>query len=216
MEVLMNHRNKSTYRKEHARRSVQRNAALRAKKIPRRTVPSDGLASALRMRRVRTETRRGLDTPTAGEVARLLGDMRGWIRTAVALGAYAGLRLGEIRALEVRDVDVAGDRLFVRRTISGDEVDTPKSFCKRVVPIVGVLRPILEQALRVRRRRARVITNTRGQSPSRRQFLARLNTVEHQLGMRPWSFHALRSFFCSTVLSFERRRHRRRQGSLHR
>jgi integrase len=36
----------------------------------------------------------------------MLTHARGWLRTAIALAALAGLRMGEVRALDVRDVDV--------------------------------------------------------------------------------------------------------------
>jgi integrase len=36
----------------------------------------------------------------------MLGKAGGWLRIAITLAAFAGLRQGEMRALEVRDVDL--------------------------------------------------------------------------------------------------------------
>jgi integrase len=42
--------------------------------------------------------------PSTEEVEAMLGKAEGWLRVAIALAAFAGLRQGEVRALEVRDV----------------------------------------------------------------------------------------------------------------
>jgi hypothetical protein len=44
--------------------------------------------------------------PSTEEVNAMLANANGWLSVAVALGALAGLRQGEVRALEVRDVAV--------------------------------------------------------------------------------------------------------------
>lgn len=44
--------------------------------------------------------------PPTDEVNAMLANATGWLSVAVALGALAGLRQGEVRALEVRDVDL--------------------------------------------------------------------------------------------------------------
>jgi len=67
-------------------------------------------------------------------VETLLAKANGWLGVATALGVYAGLRSGEIRALEVRDVDLRSDIIFVRRTLSEDEEETPKGLRERCVP----------------------------------------------------------------------------------
>jgi integrase len=62
------------------------------------------------------------ECPTAEDV-RLLLEHAGesWLRAAVALMAYAGLRVSEARALEIRDIDLERDVLYVRRNFSGDK-----------------------------------------------------------------------------------------------
>lgn len=67
------------------------------------------------------------DAPSDDDVTALLANARGWLRVAIALSVFAGLRMGEVRALEVRDVDLTHGRILVRRALSGDEVMPPKS-----------------------------------------------------------------------------------------
>jgi site-specific recombinase XerD len=51
---------------------------------------------------------------------------------AIALATQAGMRMGEVRAIEVRDVDFEGQRLIVRRALSEDISLTTKSGRERV------------------------------------------------------------------------------------
>jgi integrase len=77
----------------------------------------------------------------------MLRHAKGWLRTAVALATFAGLRIGKVRALEVRDVDWTYSRLFVPRALSDGEVVTPKSGHERVVPLAPDLALILAEAV---------------------------------------------------------------------
>ena len=88
------------------------------------------------------------DPPSDAEVRILFAHARGWLRAAIALAVYAGLRSGEIRALEVRDIDLTKGIILVRRAFSGDQVLTPKSGHERVVPIAPALAKELEGPLR--------------------------------------------------------------------
>jgi hypothetical protein len=58
----------------------------------------------------------------------------GWLRVALALGIYAGLRSGEIRALQVGDVDLDAGVIRVVRTLSAEEEEEPKGDKDRIVP----------------------------------------------------------------------------------
>ncbi len=86
----------------------------------------------------------------------MLTHANGWLRTAIALAALAGLRMGEVRALEVRDVDVEGARILVRHVLSKDEVLPPKSGHERVVPLAPDLAEMVGEALRDEASRRRV------------------------------------------------------------
>jgi len=140
------------------------------------------------------------DAPNEQHVTTLLASATGWLRTMIALAAYAGMRQGEVRALELRDVDLDGNRILIRRAFSEDEVLTPKSTHERVVPLFPELREILVDVMRRKLPHARVVLNERGSTPGRSHVLTALKRLEEKLGLRGWSFHALRHFFISALV----------------
>jgi integrase len=140
------------------------------------------------------------DAPSDEDVGKLLANARGWLHTAIALSVYAGLRMGEARALEVCDVDFKRGQLMVRHALSADEVMPPKSGHERVVPLAPELRAVLETAVRLKMPHARVVVNERGVTPKRQRVLTALKRLEQQLGVREWSFHSLRHYFCSALI----------------
>ena len=95
--------------------------------------------------------------PAVDDVARLIASATDWVRTAIALAAFAGLRSGEVRALEVQDVQLASGQILVRRALSESEVTTPKSGHERAVPIGPMLKPVLEEAVRAKLPKARMV-----------------------------------------------------------
>jgi integrase len=71
----------------------------------------------------------------------------GTVRTAYAIAAYAGLRRGELRGLQWRDIDLAKGTITVRRAWD-DEVGpiNPKSRKgERSTPVLGLLRDHLDE-----------------------------------------------------------------------
>lgn len=146
------------------------------------------------------EGRKLADAPTGDEVAAMMEHASGWLRIAIALAAYAGLRCGEVRALEVQDVDLAASVLRVRRAFSGASVLTPKSGHERVVPIANELRAVLVEATRAKLPRARLVLNERGHTPSRQNVLTALRRLQDRHELRARSFHSLRHSFCSTLI----------------
>ena len=62
--------------------------------------------------------------------------------------AYAGLRLGELRALRWRDVDFERRILHVRRSFSLATEDVPKSGRARAVPMVDQVARVLDELSR--------------------------------------------------------------------
>jgi integrase len=138
--------------------------------------------------------------PSDHEIAKLLAGASGWLRLAISLAVYAGLRMGEIRALEVGDVDRVHGRIEVRRALSADEVLSPKSGDDRVIPIATPLRELLEEVIQGQPIGRRVLLNNAGRTPGRQHILMVLKRLEVKLGLRPWSFHALRHYFCTTLL----------------
>lgn len=140
------------------------------------------------------------DGPNQEHVTTLLASASGWLRVMIALAAFAGMRQGEVRALEVRDVDFTGDRILVRRAFSHDEVLTPKSTHERVVPLFPELREILVEVTRRKLPQARVVLTEHGTTPGRSHVLTVLKRLELKLGVRAWSFHALRHYFISALV----------------
>jgi len=73
-------------------------------------------------------------------------------------------RQGEVRALEVRDVDLKGGVITVRRALSEGEAVAPKSGHERVVPLWPRLAEVLTEALRGKLPAARVVLNLNGRT----------------------------------------------------
>ena len=149
--------------------------------------------------RLEREGRKLPEAPSDEDVERILATSEGWLRHAAALTAFAGLRQGEVRAIEVRDIDLKQDLIRVRRAFSDDEVLTPKSGNERIVPIVGELRPILVEAIRGKLPMARIVVTATGRTPSRQYVLTALKNLEERMKLRPWSFHSLRHYFITSL-----------------
>ncbi|HEX3854756.1 MAG TPA: tyrosine-type recombinase/integrase [Polyangiaceae bacterium] len=138
--------------------------------------------------------------PSTDEVDAMLANAKGWLRVAVALGALAGLRQGEVRALQVRDVDLKQGIITVRWALSENELVAPKSGDERVVPIGAPLAEVMAQALRGKLPAARVVLNRRGRTPSRQAVLSALKKVQLRHGLNARSFHSLRHYFLSALV----------------
>jgi integrase len=139
--------------------------------------------------------------PTLAEVEHLIAHATGWVRVAVALGVYAGLRSGEIRALQAGDVDLQAGLIRVVRTLSDDEEEEPKGEKERTVPIIPQLEAVLRDALRSKLPAARVVLTSRGTTPRRQHVLSKVVALQQRLGTkRTWSVHALRHAFCSHLV----------------
>jgi integrase len=65
------------------------------------------------------------------------------ISVAFAIGAFGGLRTGEVLGLDWRDVDLVGRRLYVRQQVNNNKLAPLKDDDSRTVPIMASLIPIL-------------------------------------------------------------------------
>lgn len=146
------------------------------------------------------ESRKLPDCPSRDEVDRILVAARGWLRVAVASAAFAGLRMGEVRALEVRDVDLDAGVINVRRSLSEDQVVSPKSGHDRVVPIAAALSSVIADAVRDKLPRATVVMTVNGTTPGRTYVLRKFKALQRRLGLPGWSFHSLRHAFISELV----------------
>ncbi len=140
------------------------------------------------------------DAPSDEEVTAMLTTATGWLKTAITLAVFGGLRQGEIRGLEVRDVDLVGGRLLIRRALSEDTEVTPKSGHDRVVPIAPELHAELTEAVRSKLPRARVVVGEGGTTPVRQRVLGVYKAHLAKHGLKERSFHSLRHYFCSVLL----------------
>lgn len=173
--------------------------------VLRAAVEAGYLAQMPKLPKVPMSGRKLPAAPTVAMVDLLLDNSSGWARVAIALGAFAGLRAGEVLALEVRDVDLVHDQLLVRRALSADTVLPPKSGHERVVPLVPQLRKIIATAIGGKKPLERVVERDHGRVLRRQTVLQALYLVQAPLIERGlletrWSFHQLRHFFCSELV----------------
>jgi integrase len=113
----------------------------------------------------------------------------------VLLGGEAGLRCGEMLALEWRDIDLAKRQLCVQRTDWNGEVTVPKGGRLRYVPLT--LR--LTAALRDHRhlRHPRVLCGVDGHPLTRQQVVYRARRAARRAQLTKEGVHILRHTFCS-------------------
>lgn len=77
------------------------------------------------------------------EINTMLGVLSGAAKAFVAIGAFSGLRLGEIQGLQWEDI--ADNEIAVRRAVWRGIVDEPKTTAsKAAVPLVPTLEKVLE------------------------------------------------------------------------
>lgn len=88
------------------------------------------------------------DTPflqTLDDVRRVYLALPERVGVAFAVGALAGLRTGEVIALEWGDVDLAARRIHVQRQARHGKVGPTKNGKSRIVPLQAALLPILNE-----------------------------------------------------------------------
>jgi integrase len=116
--------------------------------------------------------------------------------TAILCAGEAGLRMGEIIALEWADLDFPAGHLTVERSDWLGLVGTTKGGRARTVPMTERLKGALEE-LRHHRRGPRVFTTKDGKPITRNHMKTPLWQACRQAGLREIGWHALRHTFCS-------------------
>jgi integrase len=121
----------------------------------------------------------------------------------IAIAAWTGLRLGELRALRWRDVDLAGGLLSVSRAFSAGVETSTKSRRSRSVPLADQAKAEFEGLRRRRRFTGRedfvfCLSDGRnmGDSAARERFVR----AQEQAGVRVRRFHDLRHTFGSLAI----------------
>ncbi len=140
------------------------------------------------------------DTFTDDELAIIASHATGWLATAIQLSAQAGLRMGEVLALLVGDIDFDQENLLVKRALSGGQVLTPKSGDQRVVPLTPELSSFLHTQVAGRAHDAQVVLDEAGKTPRRQELLRVFKRLLRKLGLKERSFHSLRHSFLSRLV----------------
>jgi integrase len=115
-------------------------------------------------------------------------------RLVVLLGGEAGLRCGEMIALEWIDVDLAKRQLCVQRSDWNGQVTTPKGGRLRYVPLTTRLTSTLREHRHLRS--ARVLCQSDGTAFTRQQVQYRIKRAARRANVRE-GVHLLRHTFCS-------------------
>jgi integrase len=139
------------------------------------------------------------EAPSADEFRRML-EADGWLGVAIALAGFGGLRAGEVRAIEVRDVVFESEHIVVRHAMSEDALSTTKSGHERIVEMVPALAARLREAVTGKLPRARIVVDERGRTPRRQEVLYQFQRFLRKSGLKVRSFHSLRHFFISEMV----------------
>jgi len=110
------------------------------------------------------------------------------------LGGDAGLRLGEIVALEWRDVDLAARRLTVERSDWLGHVGVPKGGRTRQLPMTQRLASALKKARHLRSDRVLAVAD--GSPMTRERIIKAIRGAQRIAGIER-GVHILRHTFCS-------------------
>ncbi|GEJ58842.1 tyrosine-type recombinase/integrase [Anaeromyxobacter diazotrophicus] len=129
-------------------------------------------------------------------VAPICGSVRAVSALATSHLVHAGLRRGEIIALEWSDVDLGRKRLHVRRSEWNGKVTVPKGGRDRYVPLTEAL----AAALRTHRhlRGPRVLYANDGSTPTNKIVRRWMERAQKRAGLEVTDrVHVLRHTFCS-------------------
>lgn len=123
---------------------------------------------------------------------------------AVRIAAYTGMRMGELLALQWRDIDFAASTITVCRALSAGTVGPPKSGRYRTVPLADQAAAALE---RLSRREDftspgdLVLCNTIGRALDPSALRRRFKRARDRSGLRPLRWHDLRHTFGSLLVA---------------
>ncbi len=112
----------------------------------------------------------------------------------VLLGGDAGLRLGEILALEWRDIELSSRRLSVQRSDWLDHVTVPKGGRSRQLPMTRRVTAALKNARHLRS--DRVLCLSDGSAMTRDRVIKAVRGAQRLAGIEQ-GVHILRHTFCS-------------------
>lgn len=172
-----------------------------------RLITQDPANGVVLPRRRRAEHR--VSIPTPDQVRALYAASEPWYRIAIALGAFAGMRLGEINGMQLEDVDFLRRTIHVERQVQRPagkpiEIRPPKYGSERIVPAPDDLLVILSEHVRT--------IGTYGDAkwlfPGRDNGPAWPRTLDYQwdvarsaAGLEGVRLHDLRHFYASGLIA---------------
>jgi integrase len=119
---------------------------------------------------------------------------------AFALGAFAGLRSGEIRALRWSDVDLVAGTVTIRSSISRGVECSPKSGHQDVLPLTPFLQSLLKAAqAKSESTWVNVSLQSRDKPWSESGLYKAFQKARDAAGFDDWTLHDLRHFFVSEL-----------------
>ncbi|MFH5822257.1 tyrosine-type recombinase/integrase [Georgenia sp. AZ-5] len=166
----------------------------------------DNPCAGVRLPRVAARTREAV-LPTPEDVERLIAVAERRLAVAIALAAHAGLRLGEIRGLQVGDLDLLAGRLTVRRQVratagGGWEATAPKYGSVRTITLPAHLTDRLRRATSSRSPGAWVVGGRDGRPVHPTTLARRWSAAKAAAGLHPGlRLHDLRHFYASFLLA---------------
>jgi integrase/recombinase XerD len=185
-----------------SRRTMPRHACVVLHCVMREAYELGAISRPARLPKLPPKSNKLPLPPPEDVVVRVLGAASGWLRVALALAILAGLRMGEVRALRVRDVNLVEKVLYVKRTYSGDEiVNAPKGLDEEAVPLASLLEAILAETIAGKQPDDPVVAKPDGGSLSKGGVDSALRRIQRHLGIEPvWSLHKLRHYFATKLL----------------
>lgn len=116
-------------------------------------------------------------------------------RLIVLLGGDAGLRCGEMMALQWADVDLTNRQICINRSDWNGHVTSPKGGRLRRVPLTKRLAAALNQHRHLRS--PRVLCGEDAKPLTRQMVQSRVKRLSRQVGLSHEGVHILRHSFCS-------------------
>ncbi len=122
------------------------------------------------------------------------------LSVAVQIAGDAGLRLGEVLAVQWEDIDLVAGRITVSRQLRKGVEGTPKGGRRRSVPITPALLAALKGLPQVRR--GRVVCAADGKPVAEAALKHRIYRVCRKAGLPERGWHALRHTFATHAAQF--------------
>lgn len=170
------------------------NAAVRDKLIP-----ADPFAGVTVPRRRKTEAT--MRIPTGAEVATLINAASGSLGAAVTLGAFAGLRAGEIAGLQLGDIEFLRRQIHIRRQSIPGEIRGPKYDSERTIYAPPQLIEMLSEYVGQISPDPWLFTGRTGAPADQNIITQRFKYLRNKLKLSHLRLHDMRHFYASGLIA---------------